>query len=458
MIEYFFVIGLTLFIGFIANIISDKTKITTVLILMTFGFFLGPIFGIIDASPGSSIAEILPFVAVLTLIILLFDGGMMMEVTNVISQIPRSALFTFLTFIITTIVVALFCMLVLGWPFLHGALLGAALGGTSSAIVIAMAEKAGITKPAVAFLTVESTITDALCIIGAMLVLQFISDSVAIDMGGIGHILLSMFILAAFIGAVLAIIWIVLVRRFRIYKYNYMLTLGLAFVVYAAAEYLGANGGFSVFIFGLTLGNARNIASYFKINTETIFSPLTLKKFQEEVTFFVRTFFFVYAGLLFSPEYFTPFVILITIGVSLIMLFSRKIGDILLLRKTMEKDDRNVMVAMMPRGLAAAVLASFPVLYGLNIPEFQPVVFGVIVVSNLIATAGIFLFGGEDPLWYKIAKRLDKTILFLKKELDAGKQKPEEKSPEEEPEESPEKQKTVKKEKNNEKEKKKAKT
>jgi len=437
MIEYFFVIGLTLFIGFIANIISDKTKITTVLILMTFGFFLGPVFGVIDASPGSSIAEILPFVAVLTLIILLFDGGMMMEVGNVISQIPRSALFTFLVFIITTVFVALFCMLVLSWPFFHGALLGAAVGGTSSAIVIAMAEKAGITKPAVAFLTVESTITDALCIIGAMLVLQFITDSITIDMGGVGHVLLSMFILAAFIGAVLAILWIVLVRRFQIYKYNYMLTLGLAFVVYAAAEYLGANGGFAVFIFGLTLGNARNIAAYFNINAETIFSPLTLKKFQEEVTFFVRTFFFVYAGLLFSPQYFTPFVILITIGVSLIMLFSRKIGDMLLLKKTMEKGDRNVMVAMMPRGLAAAVLASFPVLYGLNIPEFQPIVFGVIIISNVIATAGIFLFGGEDPLWYKIAKRLDKTIIFLKKELDAGKQTSE-KNPEETAEEGTE--------------------
>jgi len=450
MIEYFFVIGLTLFIGFVANVISDKTKITTVLILMTFGFFLGPVFGIIDASPGSSIAEILPFVAVLTLIILLFDGGMMMEVRNVISQIPRSALFTFLVFIITTLAVALFCMLVLGWPFLHGALLGAALGGTSSAIVIAMAEKAGITKPAVAFLTVESTITDALCIIGAMLVLQFIADSVAVDMGGVGHVLLSMFVLAAFIGAVLAVIWIILVRKFRIYKYNYMLTLGLAFVVYAAAEYFDANGGFAVFTFGLVLGNARNIASYFKMNTETIFSPMTLKKFQEEVTFFVRTFFFVYAGLLFSPEYFTPFVILVTIGVSLIMLFSRKIGDMLLLKKTMEKDDRNVMVSMMPRGLAAAVLASFPVLYGLNIPEFQPVVFGVIVISNIIATAGISLFGGEDPLWYRIAKQLEKGAVFIKKQIDAGRI-------EEEPEEAEENPEETEKQENKEKKKKKTK-
>lgn len=446
MIEYFFVIGLTLFIGFIANIISEKTKITTVLILMTFGFFLGPVFGIIDASPGSSIAEILPFVAVLTLIILLFDGGMMMEVRNVISQIPRSALFTFLVFIITTLVVAVFCMLVLGWPFLHGALLGATLGGTSSAIVIAMAEKAGITKPAVAFLTVESTITDALCIIGAMLVLQFIADSVTVDMGGVGHVLLSMFILAAFIGAVLAIIWIVLVRRFRIYKYNYMLTLGLAFVIYAIAEYFDANGGFAVFTFGLVLGNARNIATYFKIDTETIFSPLTLKKFQEEVTFFVRTFFFVYAGLLFSPEYFTPFVIMVTIAVSLIMLFSRKIGDMLLLKKTMEKDDRNVMVSMMPRGLAAAVLASFPVLYGLNIPEFQPVVFGVIIISNIIATAGIFLFGGEDPLWYKIAKKLEIWIIRMRKELDVGSKKTQKKQIEE-PEETKEIEKEEKKKK-----------
>lgn len=436
MIEYFFVIGLTLFIGFIANIISDKTRITTVLILMTFGFLLGPVFGVIKATPGSSIAEILPFVAVLTLIILLFDGGMMMEVRNVISQIPRSTLFTFFVFTITTVLVALFCMLALGWPFFNGALLGAALGGTSSAIVIAMAEKAGITKNAVAFLTVESTITDALCIIAAILVLQFITNTVTVDMGGIGHMVLSMFVLAAFIGVVMAALWITLVRKFRIYRYNYMLTLGLAFVVYAVAEFLDSSGGFAVFVFALTLGNARNIASYLKLDTESIFSPMQLKQFQEEVTFFVRTFFFVYAGLLFSPEYFTPFVLMVTIAISLIILLSRKIGDIVLLRKIMEKDDRNVMVSMMPRGLAAAVLASFPVLYGLKIPEFQPVVFGVIIISNIIATIGIFLFGGENPLWYKIAAHIDKWLLFAKKELDIGEKKKEtEEEPEEETEE-----------------------
>jgi hypothetical protein len=102
------------------------------------------------------------------------------------------------------------------------------------------------------------------------------------------------------------------------------------------------------------------------------------------------------------------------------------------------------MVSMMPRGLAAAVLASFPVLYGLNIPEFQPVVFGVIIISNVIATAGIFLFGGENPLWYKIAKQIEKGIVFMKEKLDAGKTEAE---PEEETEENPEEEKKEKKKK-----------
>ncbi|MFH2101488.1 MAG: cation:proton antiporter, partial [Candidatus Micrarchaeota archaeon] len=189
MIEFFLVIGLTLFMGFAATILFERTRISQVLILMLFGFVLGPMTGFIDASEDSIIISISQFIATLALIILLFDGGMMLDIFSVVKALPRSTVFTFVTFMASTLLLAGFAVFALGWPLLHGLLLGTVLGGISSAIVIAMIDKAGVSDETKAMLTVEASITDALCIIGAMVVIEIIITS-SIGAGDIGNLLL----------------------------------------------------------------------------------------------------------------------------------------------------------------------------------------------------------------------------------------------------------------------------
>jgi len=409
MIEFFLVIGLTLFMGFAATVIFDRTKISQVLILMLFGFILGPATGIIDSGEESIIISISQFMGTLALIVLLFDGGMMLDIFSVVKAIPKSTFFTFITFIITLILITLFAMFGLGWPMLHGLLLGAVVGGISSAIVIAMVDKAGVTEESKALLTIESSITDALCIIGAMVVIEVIVSS-SIGIGEIGHMLLGSFLIAAFVGVLCAVIWIALSNKFGIEQYAYMLTLAMVFIVYAVAQGVDSNGGFAVFIFGLVLGNARVIAKKLKLNTDSLVSPI-VRIFQEEVTFFVRTFFFVYMGLLLAPSYFTVSAVLIAVAVTVLIVLARMIGEKLSLGKDPAyAKDKPIITYMVPRGLAAAVLATLPIIYltpiGIEIPEFQPIVFGIIVLTNVVATGGIFFFGGERPLWPRIRSGL----------------------------------------------------
>lgn len=438
MFGYFFIIGVILIIGFLATIIFQRTRISTVLILMAFGFLLGPGLGIIDATEESMIAQISPFIATLALIILLFDGGMMLDIKPVLKAVPKSTLFTFIVFLVTLALTTVFCTLI-GWDPLHGVLLGAIVGGTSSAIVIAMAERAGITREARAFLTIESTITDALCIISAMIVVEVIVSTTVIGAGDIGHMFLSAFLIALFMGAVVAIIWLFAIQKLRIEKYYYMLTLAVAFIVYSLTEIIGASGGFAVFIFGLTLGNAKSITRNLSMSPELAMSSTsTLRRFQEEVTFFVRTFFFVYAGLLLMPHYFSLGVLSIAFGATLLGLAGRKISQRIVVNGTdFTKQDKAIVTTTMPRGLAAAVLATTPAVVMVTNADFAPIVFAVIVFSNIFATVGIFLLSGERPLWGRIshnAKILWNKLNVPEEELKNIEKKEAEKKKEEEKE------------------------
>ena len=412
MIEYLFILGMIIIIGFLATIIFERTKISTVLILMLLGFLLGPMLGFVDATEESVIAQISPVMAMLALVILLFDGGMMLDIKSVVKAVPKSTLFTFLVFIATVLFVTIFCVLI-GWDPLQGALIGAIVGGTSSAVVIAMAERAGITREAKAFLTIESTITDALCIIGAMVVVEIIVTA-SIVAEDISHTFLAAFLLALFLGAVTAIVWMFIIEKLRIDQYYYMLTLAVALILFSATEWIGASGGFAVFVFGLVLGNAKSIVRMFAANYElAVDQTMTMKVFQKEITFFVRTFFFVYAGLLLLPQYFTWDVIGIGLMITVLALLGRGIAGKIVIRGgnngSFTKQDKQIIFTTMPRGLAAAVLATTPAVVAVTAVGFSPIVFGVIIFSNIVATLGVFFLSGERPLGPGIVNRVKLT-------------------------------------------------
>ncbi|MBT4191892.1 MAG: hypothetical protein HOE11_01155, partial [Candidatus Diapherotrites archaeon] len=130
---------------------------------------------------------------------------------------------------------------------------------------------------------------------------------------------------------------------------------------------------------------------------------------QNEISFLVKTFFFVYLGILFQLEFLTPIVIVISITIILIILFARFISTSLLIKvKPLFSSDKNLITTMSARGLAAAVLVSVPVSMGLtSIPNtpFTPellsqitaIAFLVIFFSNILTTLGLFVSEGGKP-------------------------------------------------------------
>ncbi len=391
----FLIIGLTIVIGFAASILFERTKISQVIVLMFFGFLLGPVLGILPVGSESVMVSILPFVATLALIVLLFDGGMEFDVFTMAKAIPKSMLFTLAVFLLSVALVMIFTVLALGWPITHGALLGTVIGGISSAVVITMVEKTGIKKETKSLLAVESTMTDALCIIAAMIIVQIILANQVPTIDIVANILLSQFTIAITFGLIAATIWIGITDRFAVHCYGYMLMLALVFILFAATESVKGNGGIAVFVFGLILGNARKLGKLAQVEWENPVSRM-MKLFQEEVTFFVRTFFFVYIGLLLSLDYFTIDIVIVSIALVGLLLIARFLAQRLILRSLPTRDMRVVMT-MMPRGLAAAVLATIPLTTGIVVSNFRELVFGVILFSNIAATLGTYAFDRETP-------------------------------------------------------------
>ncbi|MFY9605480.1 MAG: cation:proton antiporter, partial [Thermoplasmata archaeon] len=116
-----------------------------------------------------------------------------------------------------------------------------------------------------------------------------------------------------------------------------------------------------------------------------------IQEFHSEISFFVRTFFYVYLGLIFEFDTFQP--IHLAIGLLIIVaivvvrritsLIAWKIGDL-------ERGDADALFAMMPRGLAAAVLATMPatLLAGTSIwlPKYNQMIVNIVLIVILGTT------------------------------------------------------------------------
>ncbi len=297
------------------------------------------------------------------LIIILFDGGLNLNLFKVLTALAKASGFTLLVFSLSVLFLGIFMKLVFGWTYLEGLLLGAVVGGTSSAIVIPIISKLTVSEESKVILSLESALTDALCVIAAIALIEVISMGV-VNLRDTAGSLASAFSTAAVIAVIFAIFWIGIINKLYIKHVEYSLTLAVVFLLYSIVELVRGNGAIAVLVFSLLLSNFNELAKRLKIKGEFALNT-TLRAFQVEVTFFVRTFFFIFIGLMFNTE--------------------------------AVRSDKNIapfeqlIISMMPRGLAAAVLASMPLAAGIRIPYFVEIVFSIIILTNLATTFGVFV-------------------------------------------------------------------
>ena len=112
------------------------------------------------------------------------------------------------------------------------------------------------------------------------------------------------------------------------------------------------------------------------------------KIFHGVITFMVKSFFFTFIGLMLYPPW-----SLLLLGVILALgLLLARIPAVWLstTNSGMGKTERSLITVLMPRGMAAGVLAILPFQKGIADSEFLPVVVFSCVVTTLLLFAGGF--------------------------------------------------------------------
>jgi len=423
-------------LGFIGNFIFNRTQIPSIVWLLFFGLIVGFIFQIQETIPESILRTLSSFVGAIAIIIILFDGGINTDLYQLFRGASRGLLLSISAFLFSVlatmaVVVILSATLMpaipLGNSILIGAILGAIVAGTSSPIVIPLASRLkNLQDKTKTALSIESIITDPLCI-----VVVLAASYMIIDMGGVIDLgagiknLVSTFSVGAVVGAVLGLFWLPIMHRVRKEQFSYVVTLAVVFLVYSLTEsWWGGAGAISCLMFGLVLGNGKKILKMVKYSGRGFEMDTETKQFHSLISFVIRTFFFVYLGMMVSFQKIE--FILIGIIVLIVLFAVRYLAVFLSTYKGgFEKDDKQTMMVMMPRGLAAAILA---IIYGPAFVEklmpgldgfFKDSVFVVILGTAILCTVGVSIIAHSEKKKQERSMNTDTNKVIHK----AGKQK-----------------------------------
>lgn len=390
--------GILLIIGFLADYLFRKTSIPDVLILITLGYLIGPVLYIVDPSDLAPASQI---IATLSLVVILFHGGLDLDIATILSSAHRATILVFLGIAISMAATAAFVYYLLDWGLLHSLLLGAIVGGTSPSIVMPLISRARVTDEVSSVLSLESALNGALVIIIALVILQIMTTGTEGNLLSMaGKAIGIQFCLGAAVGTATGIIWLWLLTRLKREDYDDILTLAVVFVLYFIVESINGSGVIFALVFGLVLGNGIRIPKVFTIR-RTVAATEIMKKFHSQISFFIKTFFFIYLGLIMTFN--EPRLIILSLILSLLLLFVRYLVVLIssLGNRTLLAN-KGLLTTMFPRGLSAAVLAQIVVTSGIPDASIYPdIIIAIILITVMISAIGIPVFTrraqGEEP-------------------------------------------------------------
>jgi cell volume regulation protein A len=392
--------GAIIVIGFLGNYLFERTGLPDMLFLIVLGLLVGPMTGLVDAS---SIVNFAPYLAALALVFILFDGGMAMNINRVFSESPTAIVLATVGFassaVVTSLIIHFF--VIPDVSPLYSILFGTILGGSSSIVVMSLASRIKLSERSSTILSLESAINDVLCIVLSLVIIEIIVLRGAVDFATIAKSVASRFSIGAMLGIIIGIGWLSVLKRIVKAAYSYMLTLGIALLAYALSEFLGGSGALCSLLFGIMLGNEKQIYGILRMKKPANHVvDAGLKRFESEIAFLLRTFFFVYIGLIAT----TMSILTIAVGIALALtLLLIRFGAVHLTTfRSKLIEERGIMSVLLTRGLASAVLATLLLQYAdpVKYPDvgaifkqlsstYINIAVVVILATAVIATVGI---------------------------------------------------------------------
>jgi cell volume regulation protein A len=394
-------IGVVILVGLAGEVGFKRTGIPSVLFLMGLGILLGPVLGYADASRVASLA---PYFGTLALLIILFDGGLNLQFMKVMNETPLALLFSVTVFACSVLAVAALYVWGLGGQWLQGLLLGAILGGTAAAIILPVVSQVpSLREPIKVLVSLDSAFSEVFVVVIALAIMGSFTETGG-KFGVVREIFHSFFD-ALVLAALAGVVWARLLTWIAGQTLSYMLTLAAILVLYYVAELVGASGAITILLFGLVLANMETLALRlarplrlligYELDQAKFVLDEFLKRINEELSFLVRTFFYVLLGLIVDLSKFNWSIaayglalFAIVFGVRVVVTFG--FGEA---TRSWTSYERVLIAAMVPRGVATAVMAFLPTSAGIPDTENFPMyALTVITLGVLFMTLSLALY------------------------------------------------------------------
>jgi len=402
------VLGGLLALAFVANRLFRLTRIPDVIVLLAVGLLLGPVLGWVQPAAFRTITDAL---GTLALILILFEGGLDLNLRDTVRHFPGGVLLAFLGYGLSLGLVALVAWKS-GLPSVPALLVGAVLGCTSSSIVLPVLQQLEIRDPLRVILLIDSSLGDVLAVTTVSVLLDFGAHSGSLVGGFLGGVTLKM--IASVAAAVVAgALWSRVLPLLSEQRFWQAVTFSVVLLLYSATEAAGHSGLLSVLAFGLTLANVRRIdprllGVFFAVvparkeHQEHQEHHVQLLAFYSEMAFLVRTFFFVLLGVVVDVRGLKGH-LLLTMGTlgALVVARAAAVTASRWSWGALGPQDQGIALWVFPRGLITAVLA-IQVLnaQGKQFDFLPALAFATIVVTNILVIFGSIgaKRGGRPPV------------------------------------------------------------
>ncbi len=405
------VIGMSVFFAHFLSLQFRKTNIPDVLILMLLGILLGPLLGVVTPYDFGKVGSLL---ATIALVVILFESGTSLDLNVLGKSLATTGVLSFACFALTLTIVAVMGYVVLDLELFPSILLGATLGGTSSAVVIPMVNALRLSEKTSTVLVLESALTDVLCIVGVFALLQFYAQGGMAPGKLIGSVMASL-IFAAVIGLMGGIGWLLVLGKVRDFPNTISSTLAYVFIVYGVTEILGFSGAIAALSLGVTLTNFEKLGLTRIKSLDKNIVPLNEidLTFYREAVFLLKTYFFIYLGI--SIHFGAAQNALVAMAMVLLIYAVR-----MLLVRYVFRDpefslrDSAVTAMLAPKGLAAAVLAALPMQYGVSGGEVvRDVTYMVVLMSITLSALMVMSYPSARAQRY-YARAVGKPLIAAK--------------------------------------------
>ncbi len=430
------VAGTLLLVGFAAALAFRRFHVPDFILLM----FLGAGLGLVPFAPFganrllASLGPLLPLFTQLTIAFILFEGGLSLRLKESGRSLPAIVGHSVGAMALTAVFLWFFATRILFVGDVTALVFALAFSGPSASVALSFATRMRLDPRAETAIVLEGVLTNVIAVIGVLFVLQWYGT--ATGMGLISYVVLAAEAIVVAVAA--GFLWGRVVERLSNQPFVSIASLALAIVVYGLAQgFMNQNGALAVFILGIVVGyerathapagkekpvpqggtpaerTLRELEEFVDATDGVTAGPVAngsrgthnLKQFQTEITFALRTFFFVYLGLLLVSEWggvgsiFTSLILaLLTVAAFLVgrLPSSALLGWGL----TLFPRDTRAVFASAARGMTDVVLVLFAAQSGILPATEVSLLLGLIPMIVLIAaivSAILVFWAGRSP-------------------------------------------------------------